>query len=139
VRQFLKCSTLRAASSGLFLLTGFWPRRCGGADSGRGSRQRAAEYRQRQASGADAGAGVGPGFRQRAELRFRVDDALDDAQQIEGAAREAVNPLHCHHVTGEWRAELLKLAIEGLPAGANAGIPDEAFFGMTFGHILRQT
>ena len=33
-------------------------------------------------------------------------------------------------------AKLLKLAIEGLPVGAHAGIANEPLFGMSFGHIL---
>ena len=32
-----------------------------------------------------------------------------------------------------------KLRIEHLPVGADAGIADEAFFGISFGHILWQT
>ena len=35
-------------------------------------------------------------------------------------------------------AKLLKLGVEGLPVGADAGIADEAVFGVSFGHILRQ-
>jgi hypothetical protein len=35
-------------------------------------------------------------------------------------------------------AKLLKLAVEGLPHGADAGIADKAFFRVSFGHILRQ-
>ena len=35
-------------------------------------------------------------------------------------------------------AQWLKLSVEGLPIGADAGIADEAFFGVIFGHILRQ-
>jgi hypothetical protein len=33
-------------------------------------------------------------------------------------------------------AKLLKLAVEGLPVGRDAGIADEPFFGISFGHIL---
>jgi hypothetical protein len=33
-------------------------------------------------------------------LRLGVHDLLDDGEQIEGAAREAVNPRHRHHVAG---------------------------------------
>ena len=36
-------------------------------------------------------------------------------------------------------AQLLKLRVERLPVGADAGVADEAFFGISFGHILRQT
>jgi hypothetical protein len=45
----------------------------------------ASENRQHQAPG--AGAGVGPRFRQGSELCLRVRDLLDDAEQVEGAAR----------------------------------------------------
>jgi hypothetical protein len=97
-------------------------------------------------------------------LRLGFHDALDDAEQVEGAARKPVNPRHRHHAAGGEAAqhpqklapvgpraghllpvdvpaaasgatELLKLAIEGLPVGADAGVPDEPFFGMCFGHI----
>jgi hypothetical protein len=47
----------------------------------------ASEYREHQAPGA-AAAAVGPRFRQGSELRLGVDDALGDAEQVEGAARE---------------------------------------------------
>src|SRR5262249_39828232 len=96
---------------------------------------------------------------------LRIYDALDDAEQIEGAAREAVDPRHRHHVTGGQLAEhpvefapvrsragrllpvdipatasggakLYKLAVEGLPHGADAGIADEPFFRMNFDHNL---
>ena len=98
-------------------------------------------------------------------MRLGVHDALDDGEQIEGAAREAVNSCHRHHVAGgqlakhpvklapvgpstcdllsvdvpagaSGPAKLLKLAVEGLPVGANAGVPDRPFFGVSFGHIL---
>jgi len=36
-------------------------------------------------------------------------------------------------------AKLVKPGIERLPIGADAGVADEAFFGISFGHILRQT
>jgi hypothetical protein len=45
----------------------------------------AAENGNHQAPG--AGAGVGPRLRERPELRLRVHDAFNDAEQIEGAAR----------------------------------------------------
>ena len=79
--------------------------------------------------------------------------------------RQPVDPRHRHHVAGAELAEhpvklapvgprarhllavdvpaaasggakLLKLAVEGLAHGADAGIADEAFFGVSFGHIL---
>jgi hypothetical protein len=78
---------------------------------------------------------------------------------------EAVDPRHRHHVAGGQLAEhpvkpaavgpragrllavdvparapglakLLKLAVEGLPVGRDAGITDKPFFGVSFGHIL---
>jgi hypothetical protein len=58
----------------------------------------ASENRQHQA--ASAGASVGPRFRQLPEFRLRVDDALDDAEEIEGAAGEPINPGDRHHVAG---------------------------------------
>ena len=98
-------------------------------------------------------------------MRLGVHDALDDAEQVKGAAREPVNPRYRHHVAGRQLAEhpqkltpvgpgarhllsvdvaaaasggakLLKLAVEGLPVGADPGIADEPFFRMIFGHIL---
>jgi hypothetical protein len=98
-------------------------------------------------------------------LRLGVHDALDDGKQVKGAARQPVNPRDRHHVAGGQLAEhpakfapvgprayhllavdvpaaasglakLLKLAVQGLPVGADAGIADEPFFGMSFGHIL---
>jgi len=44
-----------------------------------------------------AGVGVGPRLGQCAELRLGVHDHLDDSEQIEGVARDAVdarNPMH---------------------------------------------
>jgi hypothetical protein len=35
-------------------------------------------------------------------------------------------------------AQLLKLSVERLPVGADAGVADEAFFRISFRHILRQ-
>jgi hypothetical protein len=90
---------------------------------------------------------------------------LYDGEQIKGAAGEAVDPRHRHHVAGgqlakhpvklapvgtrarhllavdvpartSGFAKLVKLAVEGLPVGADAGIADEAFFGVSFGHTL---
>jgi hypothetical protein len=45
-----------------------------------------------RASTSGAGGGVGPRFRQGSKLRLGVHDLLDDGEQVEGAAREAVNP-----------------------------------------------
>ena len=44
---------------------------------------------------------------QGSELRLGVDDALDDAEQVKGAAREAVDARYRHHVVG--RESLHKL------------------------------
>jgi hypothetical protein len=63
----------------------------------------AAEYRQHQPRG--AGTGVGPRLRERSKMRLGVDDALDYAEQIEGAASEAINARHRHHVAGGQLAE----------------------------------
>jgi len=122
-----------------------------------------AENRQHQAPG--AGASVGPWFRQGSELRLRVHDALDDGEQVKGAAGQPVNPRHRHHVAGAELAEhpvkltpigpraghvlaadiaaaasglakLVKLRVKGLPVCRYAGLADEAFFSMSFGHIL---
>ena len=122
-----------------------------------------AEYRQHQAPG--AAAAVGPRFREGTELRLGVRDALDYGEQVEGTAREPVNPCHGYHVAGaelaehlvklapvgtrarqlltvdvaaaaSGGAELLKLAVEGLPVSRDAGIAEEPFFGLSFGHIL---
>jgi hypothetical protein len=108
---------------------------------------------------------VGPRFRQGSELRLGVDDALDDAEQVERAAREAVDACHRHHVAGGKVAEhpvklapvgpcarhllavdvsagasggtkLLKLAVEGLPVGGYTGIADDALVEMNLNHIL---
>jgi len=39
------------------------------------------------------------------KLRLGVHDPLDDAEQVEGAAREPVNPGHRHHVAAGQLAE----------------------------------
>jgi hypothetical protein len=75
------------------------PARCrAGTDEIALNVREAAEYRQHQATSADAG--ISPRFRQRAELRLGVHDALDDAEQVKRAAREPVNARHRHHVAG---------------------------------------
>jgi len=106
-----------------------------------------------------AGASVGPRLGKRAELRLGVHDLLDDSEQVEGAAREAVDARHRHHVAGRealehfeklapvvvraghllavnpaasFGAQLLKLGVERLPVSADAGIADEAFFEVSF-------
>jgi hypothetical protein len=111
--------------------------------------RQSAKYRRHQAPG--AGAGVGPRIRLGSKLRLGVHDALDDGEQVERTARQPVNPCHRHHVAGAepaehpvklapvGRAQLLKLAVEGLPVGADAGIADRAFFGSEFQSYLMQT
>jgi hypothetical protein len=46
------------------------------------------------------GAGVDPRSCEGSKLRLGVHAALDDAEQVKGAAREAVNPRHRHRVAG---------------------------------------
>jgi hypothetical protein len=87
------------------------------------------------------------------------------AKKVEGAAREAVDARHGHHVAGGegvWQfeklaavaararhllavnlrtacaAKLLKLGVERLPVGANASIAETAILRMNSGHILRE-
>ena len=100
-------------------------------------------------------------------MRLGVRDALDDAEQVEGAAREAVDPRHRHHVAGgkpvehsqkfapvgpraghllavdvpaaaPGSAKLLKLGVEGLPVGQDAGIADKVVFQDDFRSYLMQ-
>jgi len=121
----------------------------------------AAEHGQHQSPG--AGAGVGPRFRERAELRLGVRDALDDGKEVEGAARQPVDARHRHHVAGgegleqfeklaavavrarhllavnlrtARAAKLPKLGVERLPVGADAGIAETAVLRFSFGLIL---
>src|SRR6516162_3804860 len=60
---------------------------------------------------------AGPRLGQGSELRLGVHDALDDAEQIKGAAREAVDPRHRHHVAG---AELAEHPVKLAPVGPRA-------------------
>ena len=56
----------------------------------------------------------------------------------------SVGPRTCHLLAvdipaaASGGAKLVKLGIECLPIGADAGVADEVFFGMSFSHILRQ-
>jgi len=88
-------------------------------------------------------------------LSLGVHDALDDAEEVKGAERKPVDPCHRHHIAGaepvehlEKRApvrsrschllavdlpatapgsaKLLKLGVEGLPVGRDAGIADKS-------------
>jgi len=94
-----------------------------------------------------------------------VHDALDDGEQVEGAARQPIDARHRHHVAGgelaehpvklapvgprarhllaidvaggaSCRAQLLKLAVERLPVGRDAGIADRPIIEVSFGHVL---
>jgi len=85
---------------------------------------------------------------------------LDDGEQVESAAREAVDARHRHHVAGgevlehfeklaavvvrardllavnplaPLGAQLLKLGVERLSVGAHAGIAETSVFGGWFG------
>jgi hypothetical protein len=98
-------------------------------------------------------------------LRLRIHDPLDDPEQVEGAARQPVDARYRHHVSrletvehakklaavgprarhllavdvpavASGGAKLLKLAVEALPVGRDAGIADEAFSEMRFDLIL---
>jgi hypothetical protein len=111
----------------------------------------AAKHGDRQTP--DAGACVGPRLGKRTKLCLGVHDLFDDGEQVEGAAREAVDTGDDHNVAGgevlehfqalapvrprarhllavDLRAacvaQLLKLGVERLAAGADAGIGDAA-------------
>ena len=98
-------------------------------------------------------------------MRLGVHDPLDDGEQGKGAAREAVYPRHDHPISGHEvlehveklaavgpsaghllavnlgasrAAKLLKLSVEGLPVGADAGIAEMAVLWLSFSHILRE-
>jgi hypothetical protein len=85
-----------------------------------------------------------------------VHDLFDDGEQVKGAAGEAVNARHRHHVAGDeglehfeklapvvvrarhlravnlgtaCAAQLLKLGVERLAVGADAGIAERRFCG----------
>jgi hypothetical protein len=49
---------------------------------------------------------------------FGVHDALDDGEQVKGAARQPVNPRHRHDVAG---GQLAKHPVELAPVGPRAG------------------
>jgi hypothetical protein len=99
-------------------------------------------------------------------LRLGVHDALDDAEQVKGAARGAVDARYRHHIAGHEAgkqfeklapvavragrllavdlaasraAQLLKLGVKGLAVGAGAGIAETAILRVCFGRNLRQT
>ena len=113
-REFGESSTLRPPPSGLGLLRRRQLRRTahtlpallrpaaalGGAGADKIALHvgESSENGNHQAPG--AGASVSPRLGKRPELRLGVHDLLDDGEQIEGAAREAVDARHGHHVTG---------------------------------------
>ena len=61
--------------------------------------RQAAQYSNHQ----PPGAGVGPRLGKRMELRLGVHDLLEDGEQVEGAAREAVNTCDYHLANSERR------------------------------------
>src|SRR6516165_2989582 len=61
-----------------------------------------------------AGAGIGPRFREGTKVRLGVHDLFDYGEQVKGAAGEAVNPRHRHHIAGgETFQHVEKLAAVG--------------------------
>ena len=121
------------------------------------------QHGQHEAAG--AGAGIGPRLGQLLKTRAGIRNLFDDGEQVEGGARQAVDPRHHHHITaGELaeqllqlppvssrarhllpvdvpasgRAELVKLGVERLALGANTGIAKKAGRWLTFGHIFRK-
>jgi hypothetical protein len=94
-----------------------------------------------------------------------IDDVLDDGEQVEGRAREAVDARHRHHGAGREggehfeklsavamrarhllavnlgaarAAQLVKRGVEGLAVGADAGIAETAVLRVSFDHLLRE-
>jgi hypothetical protein len=62
------------------------------------------------------------GLGQRAELRLGVHDALDSAEQVEGAVREAVDSRRRHHVAGGQLAVFLPRPRAGRQTGTVIGL-----------------
>ena len=60
---------------------------------------------------------AGPRLGQGSELRLGVHDALDDAEQVKGAAGEAIDPRHRHHVDG---GQLAEHPVKFAPVGMRA-------------------
>ena len=73
-------------------------------------------------AGSDAAAGTSTGK--------KVTGARADRRELLRMLRRSVP------AAASGGAKLLKLAVEGLPVGADAGIAHRAFFGGSFGHIL---
>jgi hypothetical protein len=93
-------------------------------------------------------------------LRLGVHNLLHDGEKVESAAREAVDARHRHDVAGREGAQhleelaavavrarpflaenlgasrLLKLGVERLPVGADAGIAETAVLRVSFSNIL---
>ena len=101
---------LRASACCAPVNFGFRPMRCprfcdaaaafGGAGADKIALHVTPSRRERQSSGARCWCRCRPTVGQGSELRLGVHDLLDDREQVKGAAREAVNPRHRHHVTG---------------------------------------
>jgi hypothetical protein len=67
-------------------------------------------------------------------------EVVEDPQKLAAVGTRAHKPLGVDVSTiASGPTQLLNLIIEGLPVGRDAGIADQAFFGMSFGDILRQT
>jgi hypothetical protein len=74
------------------------PALCGaGADQVALHVRQAAQHGQHQPPSASTS--VGPRLGQRPESRPGIGDPFHDAEQVEGGARQAINPRH-HHVAG---------------------------------------
>jgi hypothetical protein len=138
------------------------PLRCPGTDQIAFHVGQPAKHGNHQSPG--AGGGVGPRLGQRPELSPRVHNTFDDGEQVEGRAGQAIDPRHRHHVArgqplqkpeqlppiglrparllavdpgASVGPQLLKLRIERLAIGADAGIAKAAGLPWSFGHILR--
>ena len=104
VRQFLQRSAPHAASGGLFFPMPSSGLSAASAFGGMGADKvaldigQAARYRNHQAPGASAG--VGPTVPLVTGIDLGVHDALDDTEEVEGAARVTVDARHRHHVAG---------------------------------------
>ena len=75
---------------------------------------------------------------------MRVTVTTSPGARLSGFEKFApVGPRACHLLPVNLRAsrpaQLVKLGVERLAVGADAGIADEAVLGVSFGHILGQT
>jgi hypothetical protein len=112
-----------------------------------------------------AGTSIGPWLCQRPELRSSVDNTFDDREQVEGAAGKPINPGDRDDIPGDEFleqllefasvgprtagllpvdfiapacAKLLKLRVERLAIGADAGVSEKTILCVSFDHILRK-